>query len=70
MTEVDKRLEGPPFRARRDGAVFDRPDGMELRLPVRIQATRFDDTEEVVDAVDLLGAEERIALNVEEEVAR
>ena len=68
--EVDERLEGAPFRARRDGAVFDRPDGVEPWLPVRIQASRFDDTEEVVDSVYLLGAKERIALNVEEEVAR
>ena len=62
--------KAPPFRARCDGTVFDRPDGVEPWLPVRIQATRFDDTEKVLDAIDLRGTEERIALNIEEEVAR
>ena len=68
--EVDERLEGAPLGAGGDGAFLDRPEGVERWLPVGVRADRLDDAEEVVDAVDLLGAEERVALDIEEEVAR
>ena len=68
--EVDECFEGAPFRARGDGAVLDRPEGVERRLPVLTQTVGLDDAEEIVDAVDLVRLEEGVALDVEEEIAR
>ena len=42
---------------------------MKRRLAVRSIPSRLDHAEEIVDAVDLVRAEERVALDIEEEIA-
>ena len=67
--EVDAVLERLALGRRRHGAVRDRPERVERRVARGVRLSRLDDAEEVVDAIDLVGAIERIALQVQEQVA-
>ena len=66
--QVDRLLEGALLRLERHLAVFvDRPEGVEGRPAVGRDEPRLEDAEQVVDPVV---ERERVALDVEEEVAR
>ena len=67
--QVDERLERGALSCRGDRSAFDRPEGMKRRLAVRFNPPGLDHAEEIVDAVDLVRAEERVTLDIEEEIA-
>ena len=68
--EVDECLEGAALPVRRYGTGFDRPERVTRRLTGSVHPPRFDHAEEVFDPVDFVRTEERVALDVEEQVAR
>ena len=60
--EVDAVLERLPLGRRRHRAVGDRPERVKRRVARGVRQSRLDEAEEIVDAVNLVGSEERIAL--------